>query len=54
MFDDEDLELYSEILPALWQGGTEDDDNIYHGQQRLPTMSGYNLLTSCVILKSWQ
>ena len=38
MFD-EDVPLYSEILPALWQGGTEDDDNIYHGQKRLPTMS---------------
>ena len=36
---DEDIELYSEILPALWQGGTEDDDSIYHGQKRLPTMS---------------
>ena len=34
MFDD-DVPLYSEILPALWQGGTEDDDNIYHGQKRL-------------------
>ena len=39
MFDDEEIELYSEILPALWQGGTEDDDNIYHGQKRLPTIS---------------
>jgi len=38
MFDDEEVELYSEILPALWQGGTEDGDNIYHGQKRLPTM----------------
>ena len=38
MFD-EDVPLYSEILPALWQGGTEDDDNIYHGQKRLPTMN---------------
>ena len=38
MFE-EDVELYSEILPALWQGGTEDDDSIYHGQKRLPTMS---------------
>jgi hypothetical protein len=38
MFDDEEVELYSEILPALWQGGTEDRDNIYHGQKRLPTM----------------
>jgi hypothetical protein len=34
-----DIELHSEILPALWQGGTEDDDNIYHGQKRLPTLS---------------
>ena len=38
MFDDEEVELYSEILPALWQGGTEDGENIYHGQKRLPTM----------------
>jgi len=38
MFDDEEIELYSEILPALWQGGTGDGDNIYHGQKRLPTM----------------
>ncbi len=35
----EDAQLYSEILPALWQGGTEDDDSIYHGQKRLPTIS---------------
>ena len=37
MFD-EDVQLYSEILPALWQGGTEDVDSIYHGQKRLPSM----------------
>jgi hypothetical protein len=35
----EEIELYSEILPALWQGGTDESESIYHGQKRLPTMS---------------
>jgi len=37
--DPNDLPLYSEILPNLWQGGTEDDETIHRGQKRLPTMS---------------
>ena len=37
--DPNDLPLYSEILPNLWQGGTDDDETIYRGQKRLPTIS---------------
>ena len=38
MFD-EDPPLFSEILPNLWQGDTDDDETTYCGQKRLPTMS---------------
>jgi protein-tyrosine phosphatase len=31
--------LYSEILPNLWQGGTDDEDLVHTGTGRLPTHS---------------
>lgn len=31
--------LYSEILPNLWQGGTDDDQLVHKGSGRLPTVN---------------
>ena len=35
----DDPPLYSEILPNLWQGGTDDDELVHEGSGRLPTYS---------------
>lgn len=34
-----ELPLYSEILPGLWQGGTDDDQLVHKGSGRLPTVN---------------
>ena len=52
MFD-EDIELYSEIRPALWQGGTADNETIYQGQKRLPTLSDPKPFDVVVTLDSY-
>jgi hypothetical protein len=50
---DEDPPLYSEILPNLWQGGTDDDQTIYRGQKRLPTMNDPKPFDVVVTLDSY-
>ena len=51
--DSNDPPLYSEILPNLWQGGTDDDETIYRGQKRLPTMSDPRPFDVVVTLDSY-
>ncbi len=34
-----DLELYSQILPGLYMGGTDEDDVVVRARKRLPTVS---------------
>jgi len=48
-----DPPLYSEILPNLWQGGTDDDETIYRGQKRLPTMNDPKPFDVVVTLDSY-
>ena len=45
-----DPPLYTEILPNLWQGGTDDHETIYRGQKRLPTMNVPKLFDVVVTL----
>ena len=47
------LELYSEILPALWQGGTAENGTIYQGQKRLPTIGDPKPFDLVVTLDSY-
>ena len=51
--DSNDPPLYSEILPNLWQGGTDDDETIYRGQKRLPTMNDPKPFDVVVTLDSY-
>ena len=47
------LELNSEILPALCQGGTADYQTIYQGQKRLPTIGDPKPFDVVVTLDSY-
>ncbi len=37
--DEDDLPLYSQILPGLYMGGTDEDDVVVRARKRLPTVS---------------
>ena len=50
---DDDPPLYSEIVKNLWQGGTDEDDNIYRGKKRLPTVSDPKPFDVVVTLDSY-
>ena len=51
--DDGDPPLYSEILPNLWQGGTDDDDLVHTGSGRLPTYSDFREFDVVVSLSAY-
>jgi Dual specificity phosphatase, catalytic domain len=51
--DDGDPPLYSEILPNLWQGGTDDDDLVHKGSGRLPTTSDHKEFDVVVSLSAY-
>lgn len=47
-FDEDDL--YHEIAPGLWQGGTDDERTIYRGTKRLPALNDPRIFDSVVSL----
>ena len=51
--DSTDPPLYSEILPNLWQGGTDDDDLVHKGSGRLPTYSDFKEFDVVVSLSAY-
>jgi protein-tyrosine phosphatase len=51
--DSNDPPLYSEILPNLWQGGTDDDDLVHKGTGRLPTYSDFKEFDVVVSLSAY-
>lgn len=51
--DSNDPPLYSEILPNLWQGGTDDDDLVHKGTGRLPTYSYFKEFDVVVSLSAY-
>jgi hypothetical protein len=48
-----DPPLYSEILPNLWQGGTDDDDLVHKGTGRLPVHSDFKEFDVVVSLSAY-
>ena len=50
---DNDPPLYSEILPNLWQGGTDDDDLVHKGSGRLPIHGDYKEFDVVVSLSAY-
>ena len=50
---DNDPPLYSEILPNLWQGGTDDDDLVQKGSGRLPIHGDYKEFDVVVSLSAY-
>ena len=46
----EDDDLYHEIVPGLWQGGTDDERTIYRGSKRLPALNDPRIFDSAVSL----
>lgn len=51
--DANDPPLYSEILPNLWQGGTDDDDLVNTTEGRLPTYSDFKEFDVVVSLSAY-
>ena len=51
--DSNDPPLYSEILPNLWQGGTDDDDLVHTTEGRLPTYSDFKEFDVVVSLSAY-
>ena len=50
MKDDDGPPLISQILPTLWQGGTDDEFTTYRGNKRLPTIGDPRPFDSVVSL----
>ena len=55
MIGNQDLDppLYSEILPNLWQGGTDDEDQVHKGTGRLPVHSDFKEFDVVVSLSAY-